>query len=79
MVDAVKLLTHLQSGESAIIGQVTAEESLYQRLSALGFRAGKRIHVIRRAPLQGPIQVRIGSTDIMLRLTDANRIRVKPV
>jgi ferrous iron transport protein A len=37
---------------------------------------GKQIQVVRRASFNGPIQVRIGTTDIMLRLSDASRISI---
>lgn len=69
-------LTNLKPGEQATIDAIHADESLYQRLSALGFRTGKRIELVRKASFNGPMHVRIGTTDIILRLTEANRIQI---
>jgi ferrous iron transport protein A len=71
-------LVNLQPGESATIHSINAEESLLQRLAALGFRMGKRIELVRCASFNGPMHVRIGTTDILLRRTEANRILITP-
>ena len=65
------LLNQLPIGESALISAIHAEQALHQRLNALGFRLGKSLTVIRQASFGGPIQVRIGSTDIIIRPQDA--------
>ena len=69
-------LATLQSGDIAIIVSIHAEEALHQRLLALGFRTGKQIEVIRKASFSGPLQVRIGTTDVMLRTSEAGKIKV---
>jgi ferrous iron transport protein A len=46
------------------------------RLLALGFRTGKKIELIRKASFSGPLQVRVGTTDVMLRRLEAAKIRV---
>lgn len=69
-------LDSLHPGDSATIRAIDAEQALHQRLAALGFRVGKRIELVRRAQFQGPLHVRIGSTDVILRKTEAHRIRV---
>lgn len=71
-------LIHLQPGESATITALHTDHSLYYRLAALGFRIGKRVEVIRSACFSGPMQVRIGTTDIMLRRREAQNISVLP-
>ena len=70
-------LTSLAPGESATIVAIHTEEPLHQRLLAMGFRAGKRIEVIRKARFSGPLQVRIGTTDILLRKNEAEQIKVR--
>lgn len=75
----MKLLNNLKSGEQATISGFNAihtEPSLLQRLVALGFRSGKQIKVMRRASFSGPIHVRIGSTDIILRESEAKLIQI---
>ena len=69
-------LASLQPGEIATIVAIHAEEALHQRLLALGFRGGKQIELIRRASFSGPLQVRIGTTDIVLRRSEAAKISV---
>ena len=69
-------LATLHTGEIATIVSIHAEEALHQRLLALGFRTGKRIELIRKANFSGPIQVRIGTTDIVLRRSEASKIKV---
>lgn len=69
-------LSQLKPGQHAVISAIEAEESLFHRLSALGFRVGKPLSIMRRANFNGPIHVRLGTTDIILRITDATRILV---
>lgn len=69
-------LATLQPGDFATIVSIHAEEALHQRLLALGFRSGKQIELIRKAGFSGPLQVRIGTTDILLRRNEAAKITV---
>lgn len=69
-------LRQLPPGEIATITAIHTEEPLHQRLLALGFRTGNHIEVIRLARLSGPLQVRIGTTDILLRRSEAEKIEV---
>jgi ferrous iron transport protein A len=71
-------LSDLAAGQHASVTAVHSAESLAQRLSALGFRAGKLLQVMRRGSLSGPVQVRLGTTDVILRLSEAAQIEVKP-
>lgn len=72
----MQFLSQLKTGQNAVISAIEAEESLFHRLSALGFRVGKPLRIIRRANFNGPLHVRLGTTDIILRLVDATRIHV---
>ncbi|MDD5300100.1 MAG: FeoA family protein [Gallionella sp.] len=69
-------LATLHPGDSATIVAINAEEALHQRLLALGFRSGKQVELIRKASFSGPLQVRIGTTDILLRRSEAAKITV---
>ena len=69
-------LSTLHTGETATIVAIHADEALHQRLLAMGFRTGKRVELIRRARFSGPLQVRIGTTDILLRKIEAEKITV---
>lgn len=69
-------LSQLSVGQTATISAIEAEESLFHRLAALGFRVGKPLSIIRRANFNGPLQVRLGTTDIILRVAEAARIHI---
>ena len=69
-------LSALQPGESATIKAISADEVLHHRLLALGFRIGKEVCLIRRGRFKGPLQVRIGTTEVIMRRVDADKIRV---
>ncbi len=70
-------LNGLISGESATIIAIQTDDALRQRLLALGFRVGNRIELIRKARFSGPLQVRIGTTDILLRKKEAANILIE--
>jgi ferrous iron transport protein A len=69
-------LAALHSGDIATIVSIHAEEALHLRLLALGFRNGKQVVLIRKASFSGPLQVRVGTTDVMLRRSEAAKIKV---
>ncbi|MDR2874517.1 MAG: ferrous iron transport protein A [Methylobacillus sp.] len=69
-------LDSLKPGEHATIRSISAEAALHQRLNALGFRVGKRIELVRRARFRGPLHVRLGTTDVIMRASEAHRIQI---
>ena len=69
-------LASLQPGDTATIVAIHAEQALHQRLLALGFRSGRQVELIRRAAFSGPLQIRLGTTDVLLRRNEANKITV---
>lgn len=78
IVVIVKLnLSAIQVGETAIIQALHGDPALHCRLEALGFSTGKSVMVIRRGRFGGPMQVRVGMTDVILRLSDAARIDIQ--
>ena len=75
----MQLLSQLKIGQHAVISAIEAEEYLFHRLSALGFRVGKPLSLIRRANFNGPLHVRLGTTDVILRNAEAARIHINPL
>ena len=69
-------LASLQSGQTATIKALDVQSELYLRLTAMGFRVGKRIEMLRSAAFSGPLHVRIGTTDIILRRKEAERVHI---
>jgi len=74
---SLQTLAALTPGDSATILALDAGQALHHRLAALGLRAGKTVRLIRRARFGGPFHVRVGTTDLMLRIPDARRIQVR--
>lgn len=72
-------LSALKPGQGGIISALNTEEDLFHRLAALGFRIGKQVSVIRGARFAGPLQVRVGTTDVMLRIKEAHKIDIQPL
>ena len=64
-------LSELTPGLDARVTALRADHDFVQRLHALGLRIGRSVRVVRRGALNGPLQLRIGTTDIMLRRADA--------
>lgn len=70
-------LAALKPGDTGTITAMHFDRAFTFRLAAMGFRVGKRVEVIRGARFAGPLHVRIGSTDIMLRRNEASHIDIK--
>lgn len=69
-------LDSLETGGTATIAALENEPGLHQRLYALGFRCGRQIQMVRRGWLSGPLHVRIGTTEVMLRRQEARAVSV---
>ncbi|MDJ0726726.1 MAG: FeoA family protein [Prochloraceae cyanobacterium] len=72
-------LSLLEPGHIAIIEAIDTDQGLEQRLQALGFRQGREITLIRRAWFSGPLHVRIGTTEVMVRRREAERIYLQEI
>ncbi len=72
-------LDSLETGEIATIESLENEPGLHQRLHALGFRYGRQIQMVRRGWLSGPLHVRLGTTEVMLRRREARAVRIMTV
>ena len=71
-----KLLDYLSPGQAGQVVAVNAGEELRRRLVALGLKPGNRVEMMRRGLFDGPLQVRIGTTDIIIRRRDARHIEI---
>ena len=68
-------LDHFLRGELGTITAIETDIELRQRLAALGLREGSAFQVLRKAGFGGPIHVRVGTTEVIMRLNEAKRIR----
>lgn len=70
-------LRDLKVGESALITKVGGEGALRQHFLDLGVIPGTKVQLIKYAPMGDPMELRIHSYELTLRLADAEKIEVK--
>ncbi len=75
--DATSTLNDLVTGESAVVVRVSGEGMLRRRLQEMGITRGETITMVRAAPLDDPIEVKVKSSRLSLRREEAVRIDVK--
>ena len=72
-------LNKLEIGKTADITSVGGEGALRQHLLDMGLIPGAEITMVKHAPMGDPIEVRIHSYALTLRLADAAKIEIKNV
>ncbi|PTQ71896.1 FeoA family protein [Celeribacter persicus] len=70
-------LNDIRPGQDCIILRLHGFGPTRQRLLDLGFQPGRRIRVLRNAPLRDPIEVQVGDTFIALRRHEADHVQVE--
>jgi len=69
-------LYDLNEGEEGIILKIKGRGQFRQRLSEMGFVVGKKVEVIKKAPLRDPVEYKIMGYHISLRNSEAQLIEV---
>lgn len=69
-------LSDLETGETGIITKVVGHGAFRKRITEMGFVKGKKVKVIKNAPLQDPVEYLIMDYLISLRRTEAAMIEV---
>jgi len=67
-------LDHLLPDHSASITAVRSAGMARERMAALGLTVGRRVAMLRRAPFGGPLHLRIGPNELMIRRVDARAV-----
>lgn len=70
------LLSEIETGESVYISRVRGEGAFRQRISEMGFVKGKKITVIKNAPLNDPVEFSLMGYNVSLRRQEASMIDV---
>jgi ferrous iron transport protein B len=70
-------LDDLVEGEEGIILKIKGRGQFRQRLSEMGFVVGKKVSVIKKAPLRDPVEYRIMDYHLSLRNSEAQLIEVE--
>ena len=71
----IDYLSNLGIGQCACITGIHAPDGIRQRLQSMGLRTGREAEVIR-SPRLGPMQIRVGSLNLIMRRSDAARISI---
>ena len=71
-----KPLSLCHEGDRVLIRKILGNGGYKKRLLDLGFRKGKKLTVVRYAPLRDPMEVMVGDSYISLRVDEAERITV---
>lgn len=75
-LSTIQSLSSLKIGQSATVHALHVDSGFMFRLNAMGFRIGKPLEIIRVAPFNGPLHIKLGNTEVMLRQQDAANIEV---
>ena len=70
------LLSDLQNGDYGIIVKVKGRGAFRKRITEMGFVKGKKVAVIKNAPLKDPIEYSIMGYEVSLRRSEASLIEV---
>ena len=70
-------LDQLLPTQRATVLAIDLPFELRERLAALGVKVGRQLELIHRLGRRGPLQVRAGSTDFILRAAEAAGIEVR--
>lgn len=71
-----KYLSDLRTGEEAIITKVLGRGAFRKRITEMGFVRGKKVRVIKNAPLLDPVEYEIMGYHVSLRRSEAELIEV---
>ncbi len=75
----ITYLSEIPSGEEAIITKVLGHGAFRKRITEMGFVKGKKVAVIKNAPLQDPVEYEIMGYKVSLRRSEAEMVEVVSV
>ena len=72
-------LRELEIGQSAVITEVGGEGALRQHFLDMGMVPGAEVKLIKYAPMGDPMELMIHGYELTLRLSDAEKIGIRPI
>ena len=72
-------LSDIATGNEAIITKVLGHGAFRKRITEMGFIKGKKVTVIKNAPLQDPVEYEIMGYKVSLRRSEAELVEVVSV
>jgi len=68
------LLSDLKSGETAVITKIKGYGAFRKRINEMGFIPGTTVKVIKKAPLQDPVEYELMNYRVSLRKSETDLI-----
>jgi len=72
-----RTLLNTKTGSVIVVGKLEGGTNFQQKMATLGIRQGKRIKVVAKEPVGGPLVVKIGNTTVTIGRGMARKINVK--
>lgn len=72
-------ISSIDEGEEFIVDAVCLCRETGKRLADMGFTKGAHGRIVRRGFLGGPLQIRLGDCDIMIRASEASGVTIEQV
>ena len=69
----------MDEGGEFVVEHVCLRRETGKRLADMGFTRGARGWIVRKGFWGGPIQIRLGECDLMIRASEAEGVDVEPV
>lgn len=69
-------LLDMTIGESATVVAISSQKQTMQKLHQLGIRVGVDLQLLRRAPMKGPLLVRVSDREIAIGFGLCSKIQV---
>lgn len=70
----MRTLDQLKPGDSAIVGMLTGDGAIHQRLLEMGVIEGAGVEVVRMAPLGDPMEIIVQGYHLSLRKAEASLV-----
>lgn len=70
-------ISDLKPGDTAVIDRFSKDFELRPRLVEMGLLPGSEIRLVKAAPFQGPLELKVRNYYVSIRHQDARRIQVE--
>ena len=72
-------LSELKKGESGIVKKIGCKNPLKTRLNHLGLTEGVKIMLVKKAPLNDPVEIKIRDFYLAIRVETAENIEIEKI
>ncbi|MEF8847884.1 MAG: FeoA family protein [Candidatus Thermoplasmatota archaeon] len=79
MIQEKKRLDQIKNGEKAKIISIKGGHGFQRKIACMGLREGKKVKMISRQPLRGPLTVKFGNCNVTIGRGMAKKIIVKKI